>query len=171
MLCLIDRFFVILGALALSQAPLFLQQYTHQLSGHTAELHYQVHKLEVSAAESNKSLKEYIQKFQENADPDFARQGSLMHAMVERLNSFNLSLNALQEASVFAKPVYFIVYFNTEVADATWQTFEFGLSFSAEGLICALIGGFIGYLFFYSLQSFVKGFFRLLAPRESSPSS
>ena len=166
-LCLLDRFFVLMGALVLSQAPLFMQQYMHQLSGHTAELHYQVHKLEVSAAESNKSLDVYIKKFLDNADPDFARQGSVMQGMVERLGSFSLSLTALQEASVFAKPFFFIAYFNAEVAETTWQTFEFGLSFSAEGLLCAFLGGVLGFLFFNALYSMVKGIFRLFANRRA----
>jgi hypothetical protein len=164
-----DRLFVVAGALAFSQAPLFMLQYTHQLSGHVVELQYQVNKLEAAAGESGKSLSEYIHKFESNPDPDFARQGKNMQGMVERSQSFNQAYNALNSSSLLGKPFVFVAYINQEVAIATWKAFEYGLAFSAEGLSYAFIGGMIGYSVYALIVLTIKSIVKVLSFRKTAP--
>lgn len=165
---IVDRLFVVAGAIALSQAPLYMQQYTQQLVGHTDELHYLVQKIEGAARESNKTLSEFLFKFSSSQDPDFALQGRMMEDIMERWQSFDKALDALQNASVASKPFVFIAHFHSDVAVATWSHFEYGLAFSLEGLVYILIGGAIGYSVFVLLTLPLKWIGRLFARKKVS---
>lgn len=167
---LIDRLFVVVGALVMLQAPLFMQQYMLQLSGHTAELQYQAHNLEVAAEESGKTVPAYILKFTASEDPDFARQGKTMQDLVDRWHSFSNAFIALNNATIFSKPFVFIAYFNKEVASATWYSFEYGIPFSLEGLVYAIVGIFIGYFTFAFLAFIIRSIGRLFS-RPKAPNT
>lgn len=62
---LIDRIFAAVGGVLFSQAPLFMKQYAQQLSGHAAELRFQVDAMKQAASNSGKTLEQFIQKFTE----------------------------------------------------------------------------------------------------------
>ena len=164
---MIDRLFVLFGAFVFFQAPVFMQQYTHQLAGHTAELVYQVQRLEIIAEESNKPLAEYIQKFSSNQDADFARQGSAMSLLIDRSHHFTKTLAELQSASVYTKPYIFITSLNTDVFQATWRTFEFGMTFTWGGLAYALIGALFGYTIFSMLAHLFRSIGRFFSFRKA----
>lgn len=164
---IIDRLFVLIGALAFSQLPMFIQQYMHQLAGHEAELHYQVQKLEEAAQSSNLTIVDYIHKFSSHGDPDFARQGQMMQSMLDRFSSFHQSLISLEGSSYLGKPVIFMTNLNLDVAKATWQSFSFGLSFSPEGIVYAFFGGIIGFLLFRSVVWAIGSIANLLTPRKA----
>ena len=166
---LIDRLFVVAGALIFLQAPLFMQQYTQQLAGHTAELQYQVQILDAAAGESGKTVPAYILKFTASADLDFARQGRMMQDLVDRWHTFNKSYEALTKASITSKPFVFVAYFNKEVAAATWSSFEYGIPFSLEGLVYAVAGILLGYLTFALLAFLLRSIGRLFTRRKVIP--
>jgi hypothetical protein len=149
----IDRTFVVIGALVLSQAPFFMQQYTQQLSGHVAELHIYMNTIQNAAALSGKTVPQYIQKFVENADVDFARQGDVMQGMVDRWSFLTDALESMQHTTVFSKPFVFITQFNWEIAKATWTSFDFGFAFNSESILYALAGMCLGYLVFWVLKT------------------
>lgn len=151
-----DRVLVVSGVIVFAQAPLFIHQYTQQLSGHTQELRYQVRLVQDAAQTSQKTLSAYIDKFLQSADADFKAQGVFLEQMVQRWNFFEQALTALENASILSKPFVFLANIDHDVASVTWEKFEFGLSFSWEGIVYACIGGFIGFFI-------CKIFFRLVS--------
>src|SRR5689334_6399572 len=98
---LFERLIGIAGALLLSQMPLFMLQYTHELSGHVAELQTQVTSISRVATQGGKNLDSFVEKFIRSADPDFHAQGMLMKGMVQRWHQLSDGLTALQQAAVW----------------------------------------------------------------------
>jgi len=159
----LDRVFAVIGALVFSQAPMFMQQYQQQLAGHVAELQIQIDKMKAVAMNSGKNLESYIEKFTSNSDLDFMRQGELMQKMTDRYRDFSETLLSLNQSSAFTRPFVFISNMYSDIATSTFKTFNFGLEFSLEGLIYALVGIFLG----FSIFAGIKRFFRLFSRRKN----
>lgn len=170
---IVDRLFALGGALALSQAPLFVQQYKQQLMGRVEELNLQIHVLKEAARLSDKTLEQYIAKFVQNADPDFSRQGEIMQGMVVRWTNLNQGLHALNEANLWKKPLAFMHYYNEDVVQATWKHFEIGIPMNVEGAVYGLVGLAIGFFVFSLIKTFLgflwKGCLSLMSFRKASP--
>jgi hypothetical protein len=149
---LLDRIFAAAGALLLAQMPMFMVQYSQQLAGRSGELGLQLDAIRRIASDSGKSLPQYIDKFVAAGDPDFTRQGELIHQMATRYQFLLDSETQLSEASPFAKPFIFMQQLDWEVAHSTWQHFQFGIPFNLEGLTYALIGLVGGCLLFLILN-------------------
>lgn len=137
---LFERAFVVIVVLLFCQAPLFIQQYEMRLSGHVLELRRFVQSLEKSAAESKKSLPEYIRKFLGHKDRDIANQGKLLEGTVERYKEFDRACTTLQEASIWTRPFIFVRHLNSEVAKETAASFKPGLAMTMEALLYAIMG-------------------------------
>ncbi len=163
----IDRIFAVLGALIFSQAPMFMQQYKQQLAGHVAELHTQIEAMKQAATLSGKELTVFINKFLSNADIDFVRQGEIMQKMTERYNTLSETYLALETSSPFTRPFIFMSNFYNDIAKDTYKTFKFGLEFSFEGLIYALIGVLVGYCLFAGFRSGFRSVGSLFSKRAS----
>lgn len=155
---LLDRLFAVAGALMASQAPLFIQHYNQQLSGHISELRHQVEIMRTTALRSDKTLDQFIDKFLGSSDMDFVRQGELMQSMVQRLDTLKESFNSLKEATVLTRPFIFLEQFNWDIAKSTFQSFTIGIPLNTEGLIYALIGIVLGYLTFLCIRKLVMAF-------------
>lgn len=142
----------ILGAFTFLQFPQFYLQYVHELYGHISELKYQVNLFEQAAHFSGKTLTEWIIKFTQNEDYDIVLQGKLLQDMVERLKFLQQSATTLETSSFLGKPFEFIRWADQTIAYETWQNFEWGLSFSLEGMEYAGIGLILGYIVFKVLR-------------------
>jgi hypothetical protein len=162
---LLDRAFVVVGALVLSQTPLFMQQYTQQLSGHVSELHLQIDAMRRVASHSNKSLEQYIQKFLNSTDDDFRGQGEIMRGVMERWAYLNDGLQAFQTAKVWERPYIFVKYFSWEIGTAAYHNYRIGIAFTLESLIYALAGMILGYLLFLILRTSIR---MMVKPRLNS---
>jgi len=166
---LLDRIFVVMGALICIQAPLFMQQYHQQLVGRVDELAQQVDMMHQVAMESNKSLEQFIFKFVTNNDIDFSRQGNIMKGMVDRWRYLSEGLSSVDNASIWIKPFVFLQYLDYPIAHSTLNHYQFGIILTYEGLIYALIGICVGYLLYSILCSVVKRLFsyvsRAFAPK------
>lgn len=149
---LMDRIFAVIGAVILAQAPLFMQQYVHQLIGREAELRLQVDAIKHAANLSGKTLEELTRKFIENSDIDIARQGEVMLSMVTRWHNLSDALTAMQESSLWSRPIVFIHHLNADAFWSTLNTFKMGLPLNLEGGIYALIGIVAGYFSFAILR-------------------
>jgi len=156
---MIDRIFSAAGALFFAQFPEFFLQYQHELNGHLAELKYQVSMIEHAASLSNKTLGEWVSKFQQSQDPDFSLQGQILSNMVQRLHTFQEAMAVLQNSSPFLKPVNFARYADTQVLKDTMDHFQLGISFSAESLGYAFFGLLAGYAV-YRLLAKIGGLFK-----------
>lgn len=153
---LFDRVFAVVGALVCAQAPMFIQQYSQQLSGRVAELKLQVGAIAGAAAQGQKSVPQYIQRFIDSGDQDFILQGELMERMTLRYGNLSEALEDLNTTSIWAKPFVFIRDFNWDIASITFTDFQPGLPFTLEGLVYALIGIGIGYGLFSVIIAFVR---------------
>lgn len=141
-----DKILALAGALVLSQGPVFMQAYTHQLSGHVAELQWQMDAMQRVAAQSGKSLNQFVEKFLTSQDKDFALQGQLMWDTMERWHNYSEGLFALQNATVWTRPFVFIRHFEWNIVQSTYESYDIGLTLNIEGIVYALIGMLIGYL-------------------------
>lgn len=165
---LIDRTCVFVGALSFSQIPLFMQQYQHHLAGHVSELQALILSMKESAALTGKSLEQYVSKFLSSTDPDFVRQGELMHQMMQRFQKLQEGYEALNHTSLYSKPFLFIRYFDGSIAKSTWASFEMGFSFSTEGMAYAVVGIFFGLFTYWMLSRMIL---RLFGKKELKTSS
>lgn len=150
---LLDRAFAVIGAIVFAQAPLFMQEYTQQLIGRTAELRLQVNAMRQAASLSGKTLEQLTQKFMENSDPDVVLQGKVMLSIVERWQQLSEALTAMQGSSIWGRPFAFIYHLNTDVFSSTFHQFKLGLPLNLEGGLYALAGLTTGYLFYTLIRS------------------
>ncbi|MBA3602311.1 MAG: DUF2937 family protein [Parachlamydiaceae bacterium] len=155
---LLDRVFAVCGALICVQAPMYIQQYGHQLSGRVAELKLQVKGMLNAAAEGSKTLPQYINRFLESGDSDFMRQGKLMLSSAERYDELSGALSSLNQSSVVSRPFIFLRDLNWDIATTTFSDFQPGISFTVEGIAYGLVGVCLGYGLFYLLSKVVRGF-------------
>lgn len=149
---MMDRIFVVLGALLFLQMPLFMQQYHLSLQGHIKELEYQIDKINVVAKQSGKTLDEWIQKFVKSTDSDFSKQGDLLRDMVNRRVELADAMSAWKNSSVYQRPFVFIRYYKSDIVKDTWQMFQFGIPFNLEGLAYGAMGIVGGYMLYATIS-------------------
>lgn len=142
---IMDRVFVIMGALFGAQIPEFLQQYRQRLAGHVAELNRVLDGLRQLAKQSNKNLEEYIGKFMTNSDLDFARQGTFMQEMGDRWERLNEALVSLTSSSAWERPYVFLRDLQYEIARSTFHDFQPGVNMTPEGIGYMVLGAVLGY--------------------------
>lgn len=152
----LDRLLAVAGAFVFSQVPAFMQQYTQRLGGHLAELQRHLQELQRLAAASGKSLPQYIAKFANNPDPDFARQGELMQGLVHRYHQLSDSAQQLAQASPLMRPIVFVQHVQADIAKGTFDSFQAAFAFSLEGLLYACAGMMCGYLVYSLIVRFIN---------------
>jgi len=161
---LIDRFFAVIGAIFFAQVPLFMQQYSQQLIGRTAELRFQVDAMRQIANTSGKTLGQLMQKFLENSDADVALQGEIMLTMVNRWHHLSEALAAMQESSIWTRPFVFLTHLDNDVFFSTFEQFKIGLPLTPEGGVYALVGIVLGYSIFSVLKYTEYKIYRFFLP-------
>lgn len=159
---LFDRIFAVIGALTCAQAPMFIQQYTQQLSGRVAELKLQTSAIAGAAAQTHKSVTQYIQRFIDSGDHDFMLQGELMQKMTLRYDNLSEALEVLNTTNIWLKPFVFMRNFSWDIAQSTFHNFQFGIPFTVEGMLYALAGIGLGYGTFAIVGSFCRKFYGIV---------
>jgi hypothetical protein len=158
---LLDRLCMVAGAFLGSQVPQFMQQYTQRLAGHVESLQALLTQLRQMASMSHKTLEEYIQKFRDSADPDFARQADFMHGILTRWQDLHQAYEQLTQGSVVLRPLYFLKNFQTDIAHTTLDSFQPGFSFTLEGLSYAGVGMILGWIVYQIIaKCFAFGYAR-----------
>jgi hypothetical protein len=155
---LIDRIFVVLGALLFSQIPNFFVHYTQRLGGHVSELRLQIDKMEQAAKKTGKTLPEFIHKFQSYQDKDISLQGNIMNDMMTRYVDLSAAYASMLEATPLTKPFVFAQNLQWSIAKMTFQDLTWGFTFTLEGAIYALTGMFFGYFVYSASRKLVKSF-------------
>ena len=140
---MIDRLLCVLGTVAFSQMPEFMQQYLQRLGGHLDEARRQVAQFRHVAEQSGLSLDRLIAQTGSNTDPAVARLGSVMTESVHRVEELQAAQTALVNASLWERPFVFMSNVDSEIARATWSMFKPAVPTTAEGLVYALIGMFV----------------------------
>lgn len=137
---LLDRVLCVVGAVAFSQFPEFVQQYLQRLGGHLDEARRLVAKFTETAAQSNLTLPEFIDRTAANADPAVAKLGGVMQDTVERVNELSFANAAIHNASIWERPFVFLRHVDGEIARATWSIYQPAVPTTTEGLVYALAG-------------------------------
>jgi len=145
---LLDRIFSVIGAVAFSQIPEFIQQYIQRLGGHVDEAQYQVELIRKGAQSSGHTLSSYIELFITHTDPGIVRQGQLIQRTIERASELAEALQAIKEASVFTRPFVFLAKVKYPIARATLEDFQPAVPLTLESVIYAFIGLFIALVFY-----------------------
>lgn len=166
---LMDRAFAVIGAVVFAQLPLFMQQYTQQLIGRTAELKLQVEAMRNAAAVSGKTLESFINKFITSGDADFVAQGEAMQAMVVRWHDLQDALSAMQQSTLWGRPFAFIYHLNSDAFSSTLSNFRAGLPITIEGGVYALAGICVGYLVFSFLRKAVSALWLVFRTKAAGP--
>jgi hypothetical protein len=141
---MLERIAVSLCAILCMQFPFFITQYTHQLRGHIDELKWQVEQMEMAASVSGKNLDQYISKFINNSDRDFANQGRIMRSLKHRFEQLYHAWLQLKNSSTLTRPFVFFSYLQFDIFSATFNQFKMGIAFTLESIVFGLIGIFIG---------------------------
>lgn len=162
----LDRACAVIGAIFLIQFPVFMQQYFQRFAGHFRELQMHVNLMEKAAHEAGKDLPTWIAKSITSGDPDFVKQGEILQGMVSRFDQFSVAMSAWDKASVWERPFVFLRYVDREIAQATYDSFQFGFSLTLEGGVYALIGLVLGFSIYIAITRTLKAIAKFIFQKE-----
>ncbi len=154
---ILDRVISIIGAVAFSQFPQFFGQYMQRLGGHLAEAKLALVQYIVAAEVLDLTLEEYIREHLESGSEVFTSSGKVIQGLLERVQTLELSYQALQDATIYNRWLVFMREVDWSIATGTWENFVPGVPTTVEGLTYALAGLLLGwgvYTLFKSLVSF-----------------
>jgi hypothetical protein len=140
-----DRIISIVGAVAFSQFPQFFGQYMQRLGGHLAEAKWALAQYIAAAEALNLTLEEYIREHLESGSKVFTSSGEVIQDMLERVQSLELSYQALQDATIYNRWLVFMREVDWSIATGTWENFVPGVPTTVEGLTYALAGLLLGW--------------------------
>jgi len=145
----VDRLLCVVGAVAFSQVPEFIQQYVQRLGGHLDEARRQLEQFQATAAQSGLSLDQLIHATAATADPAVARLGAVIRASQARVAVLSADEQAIRGAHLFARPFVFLHHADPAIVRATWSIFRPAVPTTFEGLIYALTGVFLILCFYH----------------------
>jgi hypothetical protein len=137
---LLDRALCVLGAVAFSQIPEFMQQYLQRLGGHLDEARRQLAHFQQTAEQSGLTLAKFISQTSANTDPAVAKLGAVMTESATRVDTLAAAQDAISHASLWSRPFVFLQHIDTAIARATWEIFKPAVPTTAEGLVYSLFG-------------------------------
>lgn len=136
----LDRVLCLLGAVAFCQLPEFIQQYLQRLGGHLDEARRQLAIFENTAAQSQLTLAQFIERTSANTDAAVARLASVMQGALDRVSELTAAESALRNAPIWNKPFVFFANLDHSIASATLEVYKPAVPTTTEGLIYAAAG-------------------------------
>jgi len=136
----IDRLLCVVGAVAFSQIPEFMQQYLQRLGGHLDEARRQLEEFRSTAAQSGLTLDQLVHATSATADPAVARLGGVIRDSQARVAVLSADEQAIRAAHLFSRPFVFLHHADPEIVRATWAIFRPAVPTTVEGLLYALTG-------------------------------
>jgi hypothetical protein len=137
---ILDRVLCVAGAVGLSQAPEFFQQYLQRLGGHLDEARRQLASFEVVAKQSGITLQQLIDTTKAQTAEPVAKLGGVIAETQARVESLATAETALREASVWERPFVFLSHLDHGIAARTWEVFKPAVPVTAEGFVYAAVG-------------------------------
>ena len=137
---MLDRLLCVLGAVFLSQAPEFMQQYLQRLGGHLDEARRQLERLGATAQQSGLTLDQLSAHAAASADPAVVRLGGVVRDTAARVDVLSGAESALRHASLFSRPFVFFRHLDPSIASATWSAFRPAVPTTLEGMAYAIVG-------------------------------
>ncbi len=143
---LLDRALCVLGAVGLSQAPEFFQQYQQRLGGHLDEARRALARYEEVAREGGLTLAQLIETTRAQTAAPVARLGDVMAETLDRVRDLEAAEAALRDASAWERPLVFLRHVDPEIAARAWEIFKpavpvtlEGLAYAGAGMVLALL--------------------------------
>lgn len=135
-----DRVLCVVGAVAFSQGPEFMQQYLQRLGGRLDEAMRQLRQFEHVATQSGESVASFAARAQASEDPVMARMGDIVAGSIARVDELSAAVAALRDASPWSRPFVFVRHLDTEIASSTWAFFKPAVPTTVEGALYAAAG-------------------------------
>jgi len=145
----LDRVLCVVGTIAFSQIPEFMQQYLQRLGGHLDEARRQLAQFREVATQSGLTLDRLITQTNVNADPAVAKLSTVMTESVHRVASLETAQAAILDASVWSRPFVFLQHVDLAIARATWTVFKPAVPTTVEGLVYASFGMLVLLAFYH----------------------
>ena len=139
--------FGLMGAVAASQLPEFLQQYRQRLGGAVDELTRVVTRFDADAAENNVTRDEALRKLAQSPDDLTRRRASDAEANIHRLQSLETQKRAMDDEDSIARVAYFLRYPDRDLTRATARDFRPAVPTTGEGLFSGSLGFIAGWGF------------------------
>jgi hypothetical protein len=146
----LDRVLCVLGTVAFSQIPEFMQQYLQRLGGHLDEARRQLGQFHNAAEQSGLTLDRLIAQTGANADAAVAKLGGVMSAAVLRVEELQTAQTAIMSASLWERPFVFLRNIDSDIARATWGIFKPAIPTTVEGLVYSAAGMFVLLTFYHA---------------------
>lgn len=137
---LFDRVLCVLGAVGLSQAPEFFQQYLQRLGGHLDEARRQLAGFEAVAKQSGMTLAEFVEVAKSETSDRVDRLLDQVAGIQARVDELASAEAALREASVWERPFVFVSHLDPDIAARTWEVFKPAVPVTPEGFVYAAAG-------------------------------
>jgi len=129
------------GALSLSQAPEFSQQYRQRLGGALEELAQIVVDFDADAAKSGLSRDDALKLYLTSAEQFFRDRGARMQTTIERMETLAAQARWFQALPPTARPLALARGYDEKLMAGLWKDFEPGLPLTPHGALWAG-GGF-----------------------------
>jgi hypothetical protein len=131
------------GAVVLSQAPRFVQEYEQRLGGALQEARRQLAEHERLAAREGLALDAFAHRLAASPDRSVAGIGALLGDQSERAASLGRQAQALDAAGHLAKPLVLLRRHDPELLAAAWAKYRYTLTldpgFAALGALLGLL--------------------------------
>lgn len=137
---MVDRLLCVFGAALFSQLPEFIQQYLQRLGGHLDEARRQLEQFQNVAAQTHETLSQLIANSLGSSEPAVTQLGRVIQETVRRVHDLASAQAAIQNASLFMRPVEFFRHLDFSIASATWSIFKPAVPTTLEGLVYAAFG-------------------------------
>jgi hypothetical protein len=147
----LDRVLCVLGTVAFSQVPEFMQQYLQRLGGHLDEARRQLDQFRQVAEQSGLTLDRLIDQTQTNPDAAVAKLSTVMTRAVSRVEELETAQLAIQNASLWERPFVFARNMDSEIARATGDIFKPAVPTTVEGLVYAIVGMLVVLMIYHAL--------------------
>jgi hypothetical protein len=145
---LLDRALCVLGAVGLSQAPEFFQQYLQRLGGHLDEARLALAGFEKVARESGMTFQQYLDLLRAQPVDSVAKTGERIAEMQARVDTLARAESALREAGAWERPFVFLRQVDWDIAGRAWEVFRPAVPVTLEGALYAGAGMVLALLLF-----------------------
>jgi len=143
----------VVGAVAGSQVPGFMQHYMQRLGGHLDEAERNLQGWrDIAGTVGSSGVADLANSYVLTADPKVIAAGQKCMADITRVHELQGALTALQDASVWSRPFVFIRNLDPEIAKATLGSFTMNVPLDIEGLFYAASGLVLCLLLYLGLR-------------------
>jgi hypothetical protein len=137
---ILDRVLCVLGAVGLSQAPEFFQQYLQRLGGHLDEAKLILAGFADVARRSGMTLQGYVDMLRAQPTAAVAETGIQIAEIQTRVATLETAERALREANLWERPFVFFRHADWDIAGRTWEVFKPAVPVTLEGAVYAGAG-------------------------------